>query len=69
VHVLIPDANSTALGPEGAIYGWTVEDWSRPVTVSIEFQVEQWRRHEPVITVTAGDLPPQQVTLRQFVYP
>jgi hypothetical protein len=69
VRTVIPDADSTAVGPEGAIYQWTVEDWSSPLAVSIELQVEQWRRHEPVITVTAGESAPQAMTLQQFVYP
>ena len=63
-----PDPDSTSVGPEGAIYGWQVDDWSETVTVTIEYRNEDWRRVEGRVDVEAGDRE-RAISFTQFVFP
>lgn len=57
------------VGPDGLLYGFPVDDWSAPVTVSFEYVPEKPGRVAPVATIEAGDLTPVRLGLPQFVYP
>lgn len=57
------------LGPDGILYGFPVDDWSAPVTVSMEYIPETVGREAPVATLQAGDLAPVRVRMPQFIYP
>lgn len=57
------------VGPDGILYGFPVDDWSAPVTVSMEYIPEKVGRVAPVVTMQAGDGEPVRLRLPQFIYP
>lgn len=57
------------VGPDGILYGFPVDDWSEPVTISLEYIPEENGRVAPVATIQAGDLAPVKLRLPQFIYP
>lgn len=65
----VPPSNASALGPTGATYVFQVEDWSAPLTVTLELVVEDWGRLSGHVTVTPGEGEARVLPLRQVVYP
>ena len=68
VHGVTPDADSTSTGPDGVTYAWPVEDWSRPVSVTITYSAADWRRVGGDVRVAAGELT-REMEFQQFVFP
>ncbi len=66
---ILPEPNSTAVGPDGAIYTWQVRDWAEPVLVAFNFSPDRWRLIQGSVTVKAGDAPEQQLPLKQILFP
>lgn len=63
-----PSAEGGA-GPHGVLYGFPVDDWSAPITVSLEYVPERAGRHAPTATIDVGGDASVVLPLDQFVYP
>ena len=66
---LDPEPGSTSLSSDGAVYEWTVDDWSRPVRVALQYEADDIGAVRSTIRVTAGDGVEASFDLRQFVLP
>ena len=56
------------VGPNGILYSFPVDDWSQPVSVSLEYIPESAGRHQPAAVVDVGGAT-VTLLLDQFVYP
>jgi hypothetical protein len=64
-----PAPDSTSLGPDGRVYAWRVEDWSRPLSVSIRYEPDDWGRIGGNARITAGNEHEETISLTQLVFP
>lgn len=57
------------VGPDGILYAFPADDWSQPVTVSLEYLPERAGHQQPSAVIDVGGGEAVSLVLDQFVYP
>jgi len=69
VRSTTPEADGGGLAATGPVYSYKVEDWTRPLVVTMEYEPRKAFRSPGEITLTAGELEPVTLPLWSWVHP
>ena len=68
IEGIVPDPESAATGPKGTIYTWSVDDWSGPLRVRLDYHsVESFLQKDEVVVVV-GDVE-HHLRFTQWIFP
>lgn len=64
-----PGPDGGGASADGAVYEYKVEDWSRPLVVTFEYEPRKAFWLPGHVTLTAGESAPVQLSLAQWIHP
>jgi len=69
IRDVTPPPDSVSMSQDGAVYEWSVEDWSQPVLINISFYAGDWGRVRGDVGVAAGDAEDRTLGFDSWVFP
>jgi len=69
IDSIVPEPDSTSLGPEGAVFGWQVDGWSQPLSITVHYQSNTWPKLEGDVGLRAGSQQLAMFSISQFLLP
>jgi hypothetical protein len=64
-----PAPDGSSVSAEGHVYRWPVQDWSSPVSITIDYSPQKWRTLSARVIARAGGRSTQEVGFTQYVLP
>lgn len=64
-----PESDSTSLSPAGATCTWQVDDWRRPLTITLDYISNKWLTLSGDFAVEADGQSLAQFEVSQFLFP
>lgn len=65
---IVPEPESSSTGPDGTLYTWSVDDWSGPVRVRLDYQSLESFLQKDELLVIVGDRE-QRLSFTQWIFP
>ena len=69
IENVLPEPDSSSIGPEGAVYEWQVQDWAGKLLIKFEYRGTEWRTVRGDVKVSAGQRELGSLELSQFLFP